>query len=91
MMTGFGQFGALEMGGMFTVMKVREGLSAGDYKDPGPYKNPEGTVAYEFKGKFASEPGRASGALDPDQTPVDVRVVKPGTKPARGGSHGGHE
>ena len=26
MMTGFGQFGPLEMGGMFSVVKVREGL-----------------------------------------------------------------
>ena len=48
MMTGFGQFGPIEMGGMFTVMKVREGLAPNDYRDPGPYKNPEGTVAYEF-------------------------------------------
>ena len=40
MMTGFGQFGAIEMGGMFTVVKVREGLAPDDYKDPGPYKNP---------------------------------------------------
>ena len=38
MMTGFGQFGPIEMGGMFTVMKVREGLAAGDYRDPGWYK-----------------------------------------------------
>ena len=38
MMTGFGQFGPLEMGGMFSVVKVREGLAAGDYTDPGPYK-----------------------------------------------------
>ena len=28
-------------------MKVREGLARDDYKDPGPYKNPPGTVAYE--------------------------------------------
>ena len=28
MMTGFGQFGPMEMGGMFTVVKVREGLAA---------------------------------------------------------------
>ena len=28
MMTGFGQFGPLEMGGMFSVLKVREGLAA---------------------------------------------------------------
>jgi FtsP/CotA-like multicopper oxidase with cupredoxin domain len=59
MMTGFGQFGPIEMGGMFTVMKVREGLAPNDYRDPGPYKNPEGTVAYEFKGP-TTEPARRS-------------------------------
>ena len=53
MMTGFGQFGPLEMGGMFTVVKVREDLAVGDYKDPGPYKFPPGTVAYEFNGDAA--------------------------------------
>jgi manganese oxidase len=58
MMTGFGQFGPIEMGGMFTVMKVREGLAANDYKDPGPYKNPPGTVAYEVKVAEAGEPMR---------------------------------
>ncbi len=36
MMTGSGQFGPIEMGGMFTVMKIREGLGRDDYKDPGP-------------------------------------------------------
>ena len=46
MMTGQGQFGAIEMGGMFTVVKVREGLARNDYKDPGWYKHPAGTVAY---------------------------------------------
>jgi manganese oxidase len=50
MMTGWGQFGAIEMGGMFSVVKVREGLSATDYGDPGWYKHPEGTVSYEWKG-----------------------------------------
>jgi FtsP/CotA-like multicopper oxidase with cupredoxin domain len=49
MMTGSGQFGPIEMGGMFTVIKIRAGLAANDYKDPGPYDHPEGTVAYEFK------------------------------------------
>jgi hypothetical protein len=49
MMTGFGQFGPIEMGGMFTAMKVREGLAANDYRDPGQYKHPGGTVAYELK------------------------------------------
>ena len=50
MMTGQGPFGPLEMGGMFTVVKVREGLARGDYKDPGWYKHPKGSVAYEWKG-----------------------------------------
>jgi manganese oxidase len=59
MMTGFGQFGPLEMGGMFTVMKVREGLTRDDYRDPGPYKNPPGTVAYEFKGDTPEPPRRS--------------------------------
>jgi hypothetical protein len=66
MMTGFGQFGPIEMGGMFTVMKVREGLASNDYKDPGPYKNPAGTIAYEFKGD-APEAPQPGGA--PTKTP----------------------
>jgi manganese oxidase len=48
MMTGTGPFGPVEMGGMFTVMKVRDGLEPGDYRDPGWYKHPQGTVAYEI-------------------------------------------
>jgi hypothetical protein len=50
MMTGAGPFGSLEMGGMFTVVKVREGLARNDYKDPGWYKHPQGTVAREWAG-----------------------------------------
>ena len=46
MMSGSGQFGPIEMGGMFTVVKIREGLARDDYADPGPYKFPQGTVAY---------------------------------------------
>ncbi len=45
MMTGDGPFGALDMGGMFTVVKVRDDLAQGDYRDPGWYTNPPGTVA----------------------------------------------
>ena len=43
MMSGAGPFGPIEMGGMFTVLKVREGLTS--YDDPGWYKHPTGTVA----------------------------------------------
>lgn len=34
---------ALLMGSMFTVLKVREGIT--NYNDPGWYQNPPGTVA----------------------------------------------
>ena len=50
MMTGAGPFGPIEMGGMFSVVKVREGLARDDYKDPGWYKHPAGSVADEWKG-----------------------------------------
>ena len=52
MMTGWGPYGPLEMGGMFTVMKVRDGLAADDYSDPGWYQNPPGTEAYEWTGEL---------------------------------------
>ena len=83
MMTGFGQFGPMEMGGMFSVVKVRAGLARDDYADPGPYRNPEGTVAYEVAGAAAAPPVRKTDAsIVP--TPVELNVVKPGTKrPAR--------
>jgi len=45
MMMGEGRFGPLEMGGMFTVIKVRENVARGDYRDPGWYEHPPGTVA----------------------------------------------
>jgi hypothetical protein len=51
MMTGAGPFGPLEMGGMFTVVKVREGLARNDYADPGWYRHPPGTVSYEWTGQ----------------------------------------
>jgi hypothetical protein len=43
MMTGKGPYGAIEMGGMFTVLKVRENLAS--YDDPGWYTQPPATRA----------------------------------------------
>ena len=69
MMTGSGQFGPIEMGGMFTVVKIREGLARDSYSDPGPYKNPQGTVAYEVD---------APAAVAPRQNkPTEKESVKP--------------
>jgi hypothetical protein len=80
MMTGFGQFGPIEMGGMFTIMKIRKELATNDYRDPGPYKNPAGTVAYEFQGTPPSEPARPidnppgrGGAAEPNRRKPNAR------------------
>jgi len=45
MLGGDGPFGVIDMGGMFTVLKVRDKLT-GD-TDPGWYEHPDGTVARE--------------------------------------------
>src|SRR5215813_2813742 len=87
MMTGFGQFGPIEMGGMFTVVKVREGLAANDYKDPGWYQHPQGAVAYEWQGEQPSSrhsPADASKGVRSKGKDVELKAVKPDGK-------GGHE
>lgn len=43
MMAGEGPFGPMEMGGMFTLLKVRDGITS--YEDPGWYVQPPGTRA----------------------------------------------
>jgi FtsP/CotA-like multicopper oxidase with cupredoxin domain len=45
MMSGMGPFGNMELGGMFTVIKVRDHLQSYD-EDPGWYQRPGKTVAY---------------------------------------------
>ena len=61
MMTGDGPFGSVEMGGMFSVVKVRRGQKPGDYSNPGWYAHPAGTVAYEWTGSLP-EPARIDAA-----------------------------
>jgi FtsP/CotA-like multicopper oxidase with cupredoxin domain len=73
MMTGTGPFGPLEMGGMFSVVKVRDEVKRGDYKDPGPYKHPQGTVAYEYTGEL-QQPTRAPAPKGDSKT---INVRKP--------------
>ena len=79
MMTGQGQFGPVEMGGMFSVVKVHPDVKPGDYKDPGWYKHPKGTVAYEWTGDLA-EPKRANA---PKADGKELKVRKPS-------GHSGH-
>jgi len=52
---------------MFSVVKVRDGLARDDYRDPGWYSHPPGTVAYEFTGEpppaARAEPPASPGRL----------------------------
>jgi hypothetical protein len=57
MMTGFGQFGPIEMGGMFTVMKVRDGLAAGDYSDPARIGTPKERSLMSSRMRPPNRPG----------------------------------
>ena len=59
MMAGQGRFGSLGMDGIITTLKVRPGLAKGDLRDPGPYRDPPGTVAYEWAGAPPPEPHKA--------------------------------
>ncbi len=87
MMTGDGPFGGVEMGGMFSILKVRKDQKPGDYGDPGWYRHPQGTVAYPWTGALPA-PARANAEVQPLQAgqpgqPVELTVRKPG-------GHAGH-
>lgn len=73
MMSGTGPFGALEMGGMFTVLKVRDNQAKDDYCDPGWYDSPKGTTAWLYEGE-EPEAIRAESATS---TGHDLQVRKP--------------
>jgi len=93
MMTGTGPFGAVGMGGMFSVVKVRKDQKPGDYRDPGWFTHPPGTVAYEWTGALAEPARQAQGggtSMAPAARPArDVEVLV--RKPLAGSSgHGGH-
>lgn len=75
MMTGTGPFGNIEMGGMFTTVKIRKDQKTGDYSDPGWYKHPKGTVAYEWTGDVPVA-AKAPGTGKPISG-VEMNVRKP--------------
>ena len=84
MMTGNGPFGPIEMGGMFTTVKVRDGLAHNDYRDPGWYQHPPGTVAHLVTGSEMADMPMATEARDPSPPGgMDMKVRKPT-------GHGGH-
>ena len=92
MMTGTGQFGPIEMGGMFTTVKVRADHARGDYKDPGDYMYPKNSVAYEWTGESlnpVTAPTSRGGEIDP--ATGKLRAIRETTVTVRKpNSHAGH-
>ena len=83
MMSGAGPFGQIDMGGMFTMVKVREGLARNNYQDPGWYSHPKGTLAVEWTGEMpaaASAPG-GSGPAAGGEAVINIK---------KGSGHSGH-
>ena len=93
MMSGEGPYGSVEMGGMFSMLKVRRDQKPGDYKDPGWYQQPPGTQAFEWTGplpepaRFKSEGKAAMKVNNMPLKDVEVQVRKPVRK---AGGHEGH-
>lgn len=87
MMMGEGPFGGVEMGGMFTLLKVRKDQPRGDYSDPGWYKHPAGTLAYEWTGAL-SEPARATSAGRQSMPTMNMPNVEVTVRKPTG--HSGH-
>ena len=81
MMTGSGPFGGLEMGGMFSVLKVRQEQKPGDYTDPGWFQHPAGTVAREYTGPV-TDPVRPTAPPTTDASASPLQVRKPGAHSA---------
>jgi hypothetical protein len=75
MMTGRGPYGSVEMGGMFSVLKVRDDLASGDYRDPGWYRMPAGTQAHAVP--TAALPPARTDPTEPQATQDTLQVRKP--------------
>jgi FtsP/CotA-like multicopper oxidase with cupredoxin domain len=89
MMGGEGPFGGVEMGGMFTVLKVRKEQKPGDYKDPGWYKHPAGTVAYEWQGDLP--PTERTTSVGSQSMPPANKTMNMEMTVRKPVGHGGHE
>jgi hypothetical protein len=86
MMTGTGPYGGIGMGCMFSMLKVRKDQPRGDYKDPGWYKQPAGTQAFEWTGALPEPASGKANATTPAPSagqPAEVQIRKPS-------SHGSH-
>ncbi len=64
-----GPFDVIDMSGLLTLLKVREGITS--YEDPGWYQHPEGTVATVASGDQLSRDG-----IDVNLSPTKQKTEK---------------
>ena len=79
MMAGEGPFGTVAMGGMFTILKVRDDL---DEENVGWYPNPPGTVAFKVSGG-TTEPTKSEQIFVCPMHP-EIQQSEPGSCPKCG-------
>ena len=72
MVGGRGKHDYITMGGMFTVLKVRDELKS--YEDPGWFENPAGTLSIEATSTELERDG-VDPKVDPEPVPGEVRGV----------------
>ena len=77
MMTGTGQFGPLEMGGMLPCSRCAKTRNRATTATPGPIKFPAGTVAYEWNG---TTPRPLAQRGSTETTPAAASAIKPSGK-----------
>ena len=95
MIGGMGPFDYITMGGMFTILKVREQLPKGYDQDPGWYDNPPGTLASLAPAEVLRRNGIAADGSSAPKPPPGVNAAPPAATPTRGhapdDAKGGHE
>ena len=94
MIGGAGPYDYITMGGMFTILKVREQLPKGYGQDPGWYDPPPGTLAALAPAEVLRRNGIATDGSSAPKPP-GVNQAPPQAEPTPGhaagdGGHGGH-
>jgi hypothetical protein len=72
---------------MFTTVKVRKDQARNDFKDPGWYRHPAGTIAYEWQEGGVPVPEAASA---PDKKAMAARPGEPVMNVTKGKTHHEH-
>ena len=77
MVGGHGPHDYITMGGMFTILKVREELPKGYNQDPGWYDNPPGTMASVAPAEVLRRNGIAADGREAPKPPANVNRSSP--------------